>query len=199
MIGTGIQRLIPRRTDRALFVGQTGSGKTTLARNLLRARRYVVVLDSKGTLDWTPEYRIVRTLRELFDLDVERDARIIMRPSYADMMDGEFLEEFFDYIYRRRNTTVYVDELAAVSTATIFPDALGACIMRGREHGIEVWAGCQRPSRVPLIALSESENVYAFRLKMPDDRKRIQEVCGIDDDEIAALRKRFFLFASQAD
>lgn len=185
--------LIPRRGERAVFVGQTGSGKTTLARLLLRARRYVVVLDVKGNLNW-PGYKVYKSFGALTKA---KEERLIYRPAWQELQDPDEIEAFFCWVYQRRNCTVYIDELFGICNGDVYPPHYGACLTRGRELGIDVWSATQRPKRVPQVALSESENYYAFYLKMPQDRERMRDLTGIDDEEIATLPKFDFLFARQ--
>jgi len=189
-------RLIPAPSDRALFAGQTGSGKTTLARELLSHREYVVVLDGKGTIDW-PGYERATTLQHLYDSHPEKQPRLIFRPDYATLANERAMDDFFRWVYDRRRTTLYVDETASVTRGDIFPFHYGACLMRGRERGVEVWSATQRPMRIPIIAQSEAEHAYIFRLRMPQDRQRIEQTTGIDADDIARLDKHFFLYAPQ--
>ncbi len=188
-----LSSLIPARTNRALLVGQTGSGKTTLARWLLASRRYQVVIDGKGTLKWDG-YEHAARLERLTKL---KSARLIYRPSYDALQDVDEQERLWQWLYERGNTTVYVDETASVTDGDIYPYYYGACLMRGRERGIELWSATQRPLRIPQVCLSESENVYAFRLRLPQDRQRVEQLTGIPARRIHALPKRHFLYAPQ--
>lgn len=175
------------------FIGQTGSGKTTLARELLNTRGYVVVLDSKGTLDW-PGYQLTHHLNDAVALAVPR---IIYRPVYAELMDPATIDAFFEWIYKRRNTTAYVDEVSDVTQGDVFPFHFGADLRKGRELGVEMWCATQRPTRIPQVVLSESEHVYCFRLRLPQDRARVEATAAIDQWSIAKLAKRQFLYSAQ--
>jgi ABC-type oligopeptide transport system ATPase subunit len=189
--------LCPRRSDRALFVGQTGSGKTTLAQVLLRLFRvHVVVLDVKGTLNWKG-YTLIRSMSKLTRVEPEETTRIIYRPNYAELRDPDAIDPFFQWIYERHHTTVYVDETAGVTQGDTYPYHYGACLMRGREKGTEVWSATQRPMRIPQIAMSEAEHVYAFRLRMLQDQSRVEQLTAIPPGSIGTLRKREFLYAPQ--
>jgi hypothetical protein len=197
MTGTPFTALLPGPQDRAAFVGQTGSGKTTLARLVCEQRDYCVAHDAKGFLDW-PGWRMYRTLRQM-STDPECPPHVIYRPGYGELMDADIQNAFFEWVYRRERTTVYIDELSSITRGDVYPYYFGACITRGREKGVSVFSATQRPTRIPQIVFSESEHVYAFRLKMPRDRERIAEMCGIDDRTLAALRGHEFLYAPQAD
>jgi hypothetical protein len=187
--------VMPGITDRAVFVGQTGSGKTTFARIVLEQRHYAVVYDPKGMIAW-PGWALYKSFPRMVG-DRNLPPHVIYRPSYDELESPESIDEFFSWVYRRGNTTVYVDELYAIAKGDNYPYHYGACLTRGRELGISVFSATQRPSRVPQPTLSESEHYYVFRLKLPQDRKRIAEITGLDETEIRTLRGHRFLYAPQ--
>jgi hypothetical protein len=45
-----------------------------------------------------------------------------------------------------------------------------------------------------MVALSESEHYYVFRMAVREDRARVQGVTGLDEEAIALLRKRAFYY-----
>jgi hypothetical protein len=188
--------MVPRRTDRAFLCGQTGSGKTTLARVLLDTRTYVAVLDVKLNLAW-PGYRVIKKMSDLDKVDPVEDPKIIFRPSLDDMDNISRLDRFFAWVYDRGNTTCYVDEVFGVTKGQQLPRMYGACLTRGREFSVEMWSASQRPKDIPSVVMSEAEHVYAFRLRMPQDRVRIEDLTAIPQQRIAALSKREFLYAPQ--
>lgn len=189
--------LIPPRTDRAVLVGQTGSGKTTLARYLLndrtRSGAHTVVFDYKGRIDWK-EFELCISLKQLAK---SKSQSLLYRPTYEESQDDETVNKVWEWLYRRGGTTAYIDELDAISSGDVYPYYYGACLVRGRELGIEVWSATQRPTKIPQRTLSESENVYAFKLRLPQDRERVESLTGIDRNRIGELRKREFLFSRQ--
>ena len=93
---TSLSELRPGRTDRAAFVGMTGSGKTTLARYQLLARKYRVVADYKGRIDW-PEYKLCKTFREL---KKSKEHALLYRPDYNESTDLDTRAQFWEWIYR---------------------------------------------------------------------------------------------------
>src|SRR6266516_4899548 len=162
--------LMPGLTDRAAFVGQTGSGKTTLAEHICRLRPFVVVLDSKGTVEWKG-YQLHRRLETLVQSTAPK---LVYRPVYDELSSDETVDLFFNWIYQRKNTTLYVDEIYSVAHGDVYPPHYGACLTRGREVGVVVYTATQRPAFVPQIMFSEAEHVYCFYLKMPRDRERVE-------------------------
>lgn len=184
---------VPGPTDRAAFIGQTGSGKTTLARVILERREWCVVYDPKGLIAW-PGWQQVKGLEQLRD---SRSPRIVYKPSYAELRDPDDVDRFFRWIYDRRHTTLYVDEVYAICNGPEYPWHYGACLTRGRERGVSVFTATQRPASIPMVCLSESEYYYVFFLKLDQDRERVEKLTGIDRDSIKALRKHRFYFAPQ--
>lgn len=187
------EALMPGPTDRAAFVGQTGSGKTTLAENVCRLRPYVVVLDSKGTVAWKG-YELHSSLSTLV---ASKAPKLIYRPVFEELSSDETMDLFFQWVFQRKNTTLYVDEIYSVAHGDVYPPHYGACLTRGREVGVVVYTATQRPAFVPQIMFSESEHVYCFYLKMPRDRERVEAMTGIDKREIHSLPKHQFLYAPQ--
>lgn len=185
--------LLPALTDRAALVGQTGTGKTTLARFLCSQRPYVVVLDPKGLIHW-PGYEVHTSLSQLVK---SQAARLTYRPLYHELQSEETIDAFFEWVYRRQNTLLYIDEVYAIAKGDQYPWHYGACLTRGRELNIAVYTATQRPARVPQIVFSESEHVYCFKLKLPRDRERVEEMAAIEADAIAALPKHHFFYAPQ--
>lgn len=191
---TSLSEFRPTRTDRAAFVGMTGSGKTTLARYLLLGRKYRVVADYKGRIDW-PEYELHKTFSSLRKSNAPA---LLYRPGYHEAIDADTRSQFWEWIYKRGGTTAYIDELTSITNRNLYPKDYGACLVRGRELGVEVWSATQRPTDIPQIALSESEHIYIFALSLPQDREKVESITGVPRDEISKLQKREFLYWRQS-
>ena len=185
--------MLPGRTDRALFVGMTGSGKTTLARALLAGRKFVIVYDGKGTVNW-PGHKLVTELDRLFDLDPVKYPRLTYRPNVADAQDDARKEAFFAWVYARRNCTLYIDEVYSVVSGNQLPFSFRAILTRGREHNLESWNATQRPMMIPQEIISEAEHAYVFKLRMEQDRDKLARVAGFNPDALRVQHKRDFLY-----
>lgn len=183
-----LEEIAPGPTDRAAFVGQTGSGKTTLAEQVCRLHPWVVAFDPKGMLTW-PGYEIHTRLEPLTRA---KHHRLIYRPSFEELEDEDVVDASFEWIYERRHTVLYVDEIFAYAEGDRSPWFLRACLTRGRERGVVVYIASQRPSRVPQVMLSESEHIYTFNLKLPQDRERMADVTGLDEEQLRLPKHEFF-------
>lgn len=165
--------------DRVAFIGKTGCGKTYAAAKLAATLPRLVVLDPKGMLrgkwqleEWGP--KAIRKLRRGEAVRVRVPAPF-----------GNDWEPILAECYAAGNLTVYIDEVYGVTHNGQAGPWLTALYTRGRELKIGVWAATQRPRRIPLFVLSESEWTLAFRLKLPDDAKLVRELIGgVYDHEI---------------
>lgn len=186
-----LEQLRPKTGSRVFFTGQTGSGKSTLARILLSSYQHVVIYDGKGDVDWKG-YTTHTSLRSL--VQDEKATRFIYQPDIKEVSNQESIEKFFEWIYLRRHTLLYVDEIYSITIGSQIPFWYHACLTRGRALGISVWSGSQRPMLIPSTVLSESENAFIFKLSMPKDRDKVQSIYTIDADSIGALDKETHQF-----
>ena len=193
-----LDSIAPVRGDRAGIFGQTGTGKTTLAQVLLQDREYVVVCDPKRRINW-PGF-VQADFRTLLKLDPIKVPKVVYKPTLAEIEEnrGTVINAFFKWVYERENCTLYVDEMSLISRGDDYPRYYGACLQQGREKQIEVFSGSQRPMWIPQIAMSESEHVYCFYLKLEQDRRKMEQLTGIPSEEIEELQKQEFLYAPQS-
>lgn len=175
-------RFAIRTNERVLLVGKTGSGKSYMARALVAGIQRLIVLDPKGTLgaefaaDWNLEDWSNRGAQLLAK---GKPVRLRVPPPGPDADPVEYWRPYLLAAYEARNVTVYIDEMYGVVPAgRQMPPELQALYTRGRELGIGVYAATQRPSWIPLFAISESEWLFTFRLMLEDDKKRMAGIMG---------------------
>lgn len=196
----GVDRKFLIFPGQQVFVaGKKGSGKSRLACTYLSRAWYpnVVLLDSKGDEDW-PEARPtwakgqVPIFSRLADLKDYSGGRVIYRPNRYEL-NGDYYDRFYEWCYDwagrnvsswrtpwgafKYSLTVMTDELFAVAQEGKL-DGFNACVTRGRSRGLGMWSLVQRPTRIPLFTISESDHRFVFRLNWPADRQRMAEACG---------------------
>lgn len=174
-----LKHLRPKPDQRLILVGATGTGKTTLARHLLAPFKTVLILDPKctyGGKDGEPGYTLVSSPKALRGLRKSVDF-IQYRPDENHQNVWDY-DEVYKWAYRRQNLMVYTDEAFLVHHGSYAPDWLRACVTCGRELGIGMMTGTQRPRGIDLRLLTEAEIFIAFDLRHKDDRKRMAEMGG---------------------
>lgn len=191
---------IPEATERAVFVGKTGCGKTTLARRILQFYKHVVVLDVKGEMterSW-PGFTIFEEFDQLVKAKDDVTRRIYQPNIYEQ--EPEAYEKFCRWVYLRKHTCLYVDEVLAICEhARQIPFHYKGILTRGRQRGIACFQATQTPMDVPHSILSQSEYYYVFYCKMPQDRDKLEKVTGIPKEAQTKLNDYEFYIASDRD
>jgi hypothetical protein len=152
-----------------------------LARHILQASNYeaILVLDPKCTFggkNGEDGYKLVRKPSDLKRLG-RRDKFIQLRPDERHQTSDDWDEAYW-WAYRRGNVMVYTDETFLVMNRSYAPDGLRACVTCGRELGVGMIFGTQRPRGIDLRILTEAEVISMFDLRHKDDRKRMAEMMG---------------------
>ncbi len=170
--------LAPALGERAIFAGQTGSGKTTAilkALTVYYGKRQIIIADTKN--DPTIESLAGPVATELKDLPKlakwPDNPLVIYRPVAGELSDLTILDAFCDWVYRRGKTILVIDELGQFSAGSHAGPGLTSVFARGRTAEVTVLAGTQRPVNVPIIAFTESQLFFIFRLLFRNDRERL--------------------------
>lgn len=163
------------------IAGRNGSGKSELVQQYLSGYDNVVCLDTKGTVDWIKIIPDIKIYTNLIDLMKEHTyGKAIYRPRWEEL-NLPYYDKFFEWIYRRQNTHVWIDEVMSICEGNSIPNFYKACLTRGRALGINCWNVTQRPKTIPLVIMSESSHFYIFDLNLEADRKRIMEIVPFDE------------------
>ena len=183
--------VLPSADSRAVFVGKTGCGKTTLAERVCAQFDNVCVLDSKGELTWKG-YAICESLQDVFR---SPNPKIIWRPNPHEQNE-ETYDRYFKWIYERRNTVCYVDEIYAIcKNSQHLPFHFKAILTRGRSRNVASFNATQAPTHVPHFILSQAEYYFVFALKLDSHREKIEDITGIPKELIAKLPNYDFYYA----
>lgn len=85
-----------------------------------------------------------------------------------------YASEFFRLTTTRKPGLLYVDEMYDVMHGTNADAAILRAIRAGRERGLAVLVGAQRPRWIPLSILTECTVFYTFHLEYVDDVKYLR-------------------------
>jgi DNA helicase HerA-like ATPase len=168
-------------SEHVFIAGGTGSGKTYLCEQYLNGFDNVIVLDTKGFFNWDSSIDLIPVFETLSELMEFKEGKAIYRPRFEEL-NQEYYNLFLEWIYRRRNTVVVIDELMEVAPSpSTYPPYLKGILTRGRQLNVGCWCLTQRPKDIPIIAMSEATHFFIFRLNFPDDRERIAKIIGYDE------------------
>jgi len=185
---------LPPANSRVAFIGPTRSGKTFLARSWLLHYPNVIVIDPKSQFSWKQpgnerygrRAKSYPQLVKMLNASRHDGYPIIYSPDLTNLdPENAFeLDAVYELAFKRGNTLVYIDELYFLANGTDFNKRAPwffRCVTAGASRGIGVWSSYQRPSWVPLIALTETEVRAVFYLRTRDDQLRIDKSFGETD------------------
>lgn len=172
---SNLQEITPEYAQRAAFVGKTGSGKSFLAKRILSVTDYqsVIIIDPKDEI--TAKDAIHVTNPNKLPSNFEGVLIYSPEPAFDNL---ESYQIVLNYVYQRRHTLLFIDELYSLGFNGQYPEGLRTLYTRGRSRGISVYGCSQRPAWVPLFCISECEHIYVFELRLADDRRRIAGIIG---------------------
>ncbi len=149
----------------------TGSGKTSLARRVLSASPYVIVLDTKEELKW-PGFTITNSYQAALN-----GKHTIYRPQSKRDIDL-----LFRYIYKAGGWAVYTDEVYTLGNGNVqsYPQSYIDLLTRGRSRHISVYTGTQRPRFLPLFCFTEARHIFLFELGSLEDTKHVAKMAGVE-------------------
>jgi hypothetical protein len=173
---------VPAQDDRVFLCGQSGRGKTVLLKDFLSAKKNFHLVDTK--------------LSKAFvgggGIGVEVNGEEIYRSKFMgpgkfvwhtpDTFNVEYhpeaIERYCDAVYQIGNRVIALDEFLDIGTSSYTPFSVNRLATRGRERGIGLWAGTQRPAGILPTIRTEANHKYQFYVEEPDDQDRMDAAFG---------------------
>lgn len=178
--------------EHVTVIGPTGSGKSHLALELADLCRYVLVIATKRDdplLDdlGSKGYYATADLADI--VWTERDGPIPphRKVVYWQRLEGAktaterqrrqavLVQRALDYAERTRGWAVVLDELMWATRNLRLDRELDSLWFGARTQGVSVIACSQRPTQVPLLALSSASYLFLFRTQDDRDLERLRE------------------------
>ena len=120
-------------------------------------------------------------------------------PATADPMKDPGLLQLCRDVMKNGKCLIYFDETFGIMTATFCPEPIAALWVRGRKKFVAAWAGSQRPSRVPEVIMSQSENWAVFRLLNPKDLEKVADWLNSPEVRDKVLPLHYWWYWNEAD
>lgn len=172
--------------EQLFITGQKGRGKSRLTDRIIRAippatdtkRKEhgwcVVVIDSKQ--DWkydrTPFGKGLYKRLPVTDLRVVPDGYYVYRPvTFPEKADAG-ARRVFRTALQRKYCVIVIDEGGDFGGGSVIPE-LGKLFRQARSKHVIVIFGCQRPTTVDLLAITESSRLICFTLGWREDYERM--------------------------
>lgn len=172
--------LIPAHGERAVIVGQSGSGKTQLAKWMLWHMPGTIIYDTKTEDAFAEMGPIVESVDEAFEIFGEEgtdvDHVIVRPPGWMIAQPRELDAMLLDHYDRGEGITAYIDEAYQFHNQGRAGPGYVSLQTRGRSRGITTISSSQRPNWLSTFAFSELNHLYALRLQLDDDRKRLSDI-----------------------
>jgi len=176
--------MLPEKDERAFITGKSKSGKSTLVRQLIGAlpdNTFILVIDSKH--EWTFKrgetvgaHKVHKIL--VSNIHLFRSPGIyVYQSKYPHFYDPNVTRLLLG-AYNRKNWTVVIHEGYHFCHGSNPLPALGQIITMGRAKNVRLFYESQRPSNIPLIAITEANVWILFKVQKPEDRQRVADNAG---------------------
>jgi energy-coupling factor transporter ATP-binding protein EcfA2 len=188
--------------EHVCMIGTTGSGKTTLLRQIIGARKHVVIFGVKGRDDSMEEFirhgytRITDWSQNMVD-----DYLVLWPPIRGAKHVGVQYDKFteaIDAIFRQGGWCVVFDEASYLSDTLKMDAHLKFLLQQGRSSGVTVVGMTQRPAFIPLAFYDQSTHLFLWRDNDHRNLERVGQLAGnasrTIQREVADLRRREVLY-----
>jgi hypothetical protein len=157
--------------QRVGILGQTRMGKTFLAEHLLSQQPRVIVVDSKGHLNWS-SYHLTNDPVAAMLTD-----RVIYRPPDG-RPPNDFWTSAVESLHERGGGLIYIDEMSFISGSNQIDRALADGFRLGGERGVGIWYSAQESVSVHNTVLRQAEMLIMFYNQGASDRDKLARIVG---------------------
>jgi hypothetical protein len=191
-------------------IGHTRSGKTTTLVQVLDVRRYVVVLLTKLRDPLFPKlkaygYKEIRDVSEWPSKDWHPKIAIHLPSEGLGRKEGAQqagkIRSVLHRVWQRGHMDLYIDEIAELSDLLGLGTELRTLWKEAGSSNVNLIAGTQRPSRVPLEMYSQPRFLFFWHSSNREELKRLADMNAGDPElarQIVAQLDRFEILVVDA-
>jgi len=171
-----------------LLLGAMGCGKSTLARRLLQAAPYRLIVDPRA------EHAgdcVCLSLADLVDLCAKgfpADCTVVCR---ALEDEGDYADYLFALLQSLRGVTVFIDEIDEYCSPHGSRPELRRLVNYQRHFGISLLAAARRAAAVHRDLTALANEYYLFRAVEPRDLAYLEDLVGGEIADKVSHLKRF--------
>lgn len=182
-----LKRMDWRQGEHVTIIGPTGQGKTTLARALLPAREYCIIVATK------PKDKVLNALRRkgwhvITEWPPEAHmTKVILWPrtKRGDTTgQKKEIETALISAYEAGGWCILIDELRHVTDFLKLKDQIEILWQQGRSLNVSLVTCNQRPSHIPLLAYDQATHLFLYGDKDETNIKRMGGLGYWDKKEI---------------
>ncbi len=185
--------LLWRPGEHVAVVGDTGTGKTFLISQLVKLRRYVVVLRTKPDGIRFPGFEHSKRADAMQRLYADR---IMLDPPYERHAREAWL--MLAQVWKHGSWTAVVDELWYAEHKLGLKDDIEKLLTQGRSKQITMIVGMQRPAQVSRFAISQCTHFFSFRTEGRDTKTIAEATTPRMIVEIGNLEGHDFAYYNRA-
>lgn len=167
------------------LAGGKGKGKSTLAREIIRAHKRVVIFDAHGEYgpDAEDKLRGCQVAWEIgpsVDLMLEKARLPLAKPFCISLRVVDDVEalQLFDMAYTIPNSLLVVEEASRFCSPTKLPREVARIVRFGRHQQIsQLWIA-RRPAEINRDVTANADVIVAFRQHEPRDVLYLKAIAG---------------------
>lgn len=202
-----------KQGEHVTVIGPTGSGKSVLVLEIMKLRRYYVLLLTKGNDSTADRFIAQNELEFISEWPPSGfDDKIALWPKFKGVdsfaTQSRVMRDAINGfrrkgrkiagIYEEGGRAVLIDEVMYFSEELDLDKEMRMLWTQGRSNNISLVAGTQRPRTVPMVMLNQWTHLFCFQTADKYEIDRLASVGGnqssIIKEHVPQLEPHYFLY-----